>query len=99
MSKKYEGRVKIVECREGEPICCGESSDPDGPFCYFYTIFFKKVFLRLPLPIFEKELLSELNVALPSYVQIVGHSSELLLFCVHSWHLTTCGSFSLFLRG
>jgi len=63
MSKKYEGCVKIVECKEGEPICCDESSYPDGPFCYFYATFFKKVLLRLPLSIFEKELLTELNVA------------------------------------
>jgi len=44
-------------------VCCDESSDPDGPFCFFYTTFFKKVLLRLPLSIFEKELLTELNVA------------------------------------
>jgi len=64
MSKKYEGCVKTVKCREGEPICCDESLDPDGPFCYFYITFFKKVLLRLPLSIFEKELLTKLNVAL-----------------------------------
>jgi len=43
MSKKYEGYVKIVESREGEPICCDESSDPDGSFCCFYATFFNKV--------------------------------------------------------
>ena len=63
MSKKYEGCVKTVECREGKPICCEESSDPDGSFYYFYATFFKKVLLRLPLSIFEKKLLTELNVA------------------------------------
>jgi len=57
------GFVKTVECREGEPVCCDESSDPDGPFCFFYSTFFKKVVLRLPLFIFEKKLLTELNVA------------------------------------
>jgi len=64
MSKKYEGCVKNVECREGEPICCDESLDLDDPFCYFYATFSKKVLLRLPLCIFENELLTELNVAL-----------------------------------
>jgi len=63
MSEKYKECVKTVECREGEPICCDESSDLDGPFCYFYATFFKKVLLRLHLSIFEKELLTELNVA------------------------------------
>jgi len=64
MSKRYEGNVKTVECRKGEPICCDESSYPGGPFCFFYATFFKKVLLRLPLSIFEKKLLTELNVAL-----------------------------------
>ena len=54
----------MVECRENEPICYDESSDPDGPFCFFYATFFKKNLLRLPLSIFEKELLIEINVAL-----------------------------------
>jgi len=63
LSKKHEGFVKTIECKEGEPICCDESSDPDGPFCSFYATFFKKVLLRLPLSIFEKELLTNLNVA------------------------------------
>jgi len=63
MSKKYERFVKTVECKECEPVCCDESSDPDGPFCYSYATFFKKVLFRLLLSIFEKELLTELNVA------------------------------------
>ena len=72
-----------MECREGEPICCDESSDPDGPFCYFCATFFKKVLLRLPLSIFEKQLLTKLNVA---HAKLHPNSSdvELLLFCVHN---------------
>ena len=62
-SKKDENLVKVVICREGEPICCDESSDSDGPFYFFYTTFFTKVLLRLPLSIFEKELLNKLKVA------------------------------------
>ena len=41
--------LKLVPCREYEPVCCDEFSDPDGPFCYFYTTVFKKVLFRLPL--------------------------------------------------
>jgi len=59
MSKRHEGNVKIVE--DG---CCDESLNPGGPFCFFYVTFFIKVLLRLPLSIFEKELLTELNIAL-----------------------------------
>jgi len=64
LSKRHEGFVKTVECRENGHLCCDESSDPDGPFCFFYAMFFKKVLLRFPLSIFENKLLTELNVAL-----------------------------------
>jgi len=53
---KDDDRLKIVSCREDEPICCDESLDPKGPFCFFYTTVFKKVLLRLPLTIFEKKV-------------------------------------------
>ena len=55
--------LKLVPCKEDKPICCDESLDPDGPFCYFYTTIFKKVLLRLPLYNFEKELFTKTNVA------------------------------------
>jgi len=63
MSTRNEGNVKTIECREREPICCDESSDPGGPFCFSYVTFFKKVLLCLPLSIFEKDLLIKFNVA------------------------------------
>jgi len=44
-------------------VCCDESLDLEGPFCFFYAVVFKKVLLCLPLSVFEKELLTELNVA------------------------------------
>jgi len=52
MSKRHESHVKTVKCREGEPICCDESSDIEGQFCFFYATFFEKVLLQLPLFIF-----------------------------------------------
>jgi len=55
--------VKVVSCRVDEPICCDESSDPEGLFCYFYSTIFKKVLLRLPLYHFERALLNEINTA------------------------------------
>jgi len=63
LSKKLEIHVKVVECREGEPIYCNEWSDPEGPFSFSMTLSLKKGRLRLPLSIFEKELLIEINVA------------------------------------
>jgi len=38
-------------------------------FCFFYATFFKKVLIRLPLFILEKELLTELNVA-PAHLHL-----------------------------
>ena len=61
--KAHDRFVRITACREDEPMCCDESSDPKGPFCFFYATVFKKVLLRLSQSIFEKELLTELNVA------------------------------------
>jgi len=55
-------RIYIVLCIEDEPVCYDESSGPGKPFCFFYVTVFKKVLLRLPLTIFEKELLTELTV-------------------------------------
>jgi len=63
MRKTHESHVKTVECREGELICCDDSSDSSGPFCFFYATYFKKVLLHLPLSIFEKEQFIDLNVA------------------------------------
>jgi len=64
LSKMNEHLVKVVVYGESEPICCDESFDPKGPFCFFYTTIFTKIKLHLPLFVFEKELLTELNVAL-----------------------------------
>jgi len=52
--KAHDRFVIILARKEDEPVCCDESSDPEGPFCFFYTIVFKKVLLRLPLSNFEK---------------------------------------------
>ena len=35
LGKKDQNLVKVVACREGEPIYCDESSDSDGPFLFF----------------------------------------------------------------
>jgi len=54
LSKKDENLVKVVTCKEGEPVYCDESTDPYVPFSFFYTTFFTKAMLCLPLSIFEK---------------------------------------------
>ena len=61
--REHDRALKLVPCRKDKLVCCDESSDPDGSFCYFYAILFKKVPLHLPLFNFEKELLTKINVA------------------------------------
>lgn len=43
LCKKDQSLVKVVVCREGEPICSDESFDPNGPF-YFIPM---GIYLRL----------------------------------------------------
>jgi len=52
-----------VACREGEPVCVDEASDPEGPFCFIYLTIFRRLGLRLPLTPFERTLLTEVNIA------------------------------------
>jgi len=63
LGRENDRGLRVVSCREDEPVCCNESSNPNGPFCYFYTTVLKKVLVRLPLYNFEKELLTEINVS------------------------------------
>ena len=42
--KESDRFLRIIPCREDGPVCSDESSDPEGPFCYFYAIIFKKDF-------------------------------------------------------
>jgi len=46
-SKENDRSLRIIPCREDEPVYCDESSDPKGPFSYFYTTVFKRILLRL----------------------------------------------------
>ena len=55
--------MKVEPYRIGEPICSDESSDPEGPFCFIYSMVFKRFTLRLPLTSVERALLTEVNVA------------------------------------
>jgi len=50
--------IRVVPCREDEPVCCDKASNPDGPFCFFYSTVFKKLFILLPLYSFERALLT-----------------------------------------
>jgi len=55
--------MRMVACREGEPVCSDEASDPEGPFCFIYSTLFRRLGFRLPFTTFERTLLTEVNVA------------------------------------
>ena len=54
--KEHDRFVKVLPCREGEPVWISESSDPEDPFFFMYSIIFKRLKLRLPLTAFERAL-------------------------------------------
>ena len=47
----------------GLPICVDDRATNGVPFTFIYSAIFKRLRLRLPFTFFEKELLTELNVA------------------------------------
>jgi len=94
--KEHDKFVKVVPCREDESICCDESSDPEGPCCFIYSIF-KKPILRLPFPSFERALLTEINIA-PA--QLHPNSWAFVrafsILCQHFGHLQSVDVFLYF---
>ena len=60
--KDHDKFVRIMTCREGEPVCADEASDPEGPLCFIYSTIFWRLGLQLPLTPFERTLLTEVNV-------------------------------------
>jgi len=61
--KDHDKFMRIVACREGEPVCADEASNPEGPFCFVYSTTFRRLGLQLPFTPFERTLLTEVNVA------------------------------------
>ena len=45
------------------PVCTDDKGNNGELFCFVYTTLFKKVKLRFPLTRFERELLTELDIA------------------------------------
>jgi len=45
------------------PICVDDRATNGVPFTFIYSAIFKRLRLRLPFTFFEKDLLTELNVA------------------------------------
>jgi len=61
--KEHDSKVTVLPCLPGEPICADDKANNGGLFCFIYATLFKRVKLRLPFTHFERELLTELNIA------------------------------------
>ena len=61
--KEHDSKVAVLPCFPGEPVCADDKGSNGELFCFIYTTVFKKVKLRLPFTRFERELLTELNIA------------------------------------
>lgn len=61
--KEHDDKVIIRPCPPGEPVCTDNDGNDGHPFCFVYATVFKKVKLRFPLTRFERELLTELDIA------------------------------------
>ena len=61
--KRHHDDVAVLPCALGELVCGDERANNGVPFFYFYQVVFKCVGVRLPFSRFEKELLTEINVA------------------------------------
>ena len=61
--KEQDEKMTVLPCPSVLPVCADDKASNDGPFCFVYTTLFKKVKLRVPFTRFERELLTELNIA------------------------------------
>ncbi|KOM48075.1 hypothetical protein LR48_Vigan07g177900 [Vigna angularis] len=58
----YKSCIKLVACRENERVFHGRESVAQD-FFYFYSSLFYYMYIRLPLSVFQMEVLKTLNVA------------------------------------
>ena len=97
--KEHHSKVVVLPCFPGEPVCADDKGSNGELFCFIYTTVFKKVKLRLPFTRFERELLTELNIAPaqlhPNSWAFIRHSKFFVHICCYRPQLT---SFSSYLR-
>ena len=62
-AKGHDDDIVVLPCTLGELVCGDERANDGVPFFYFYQVVFKTVGVRLPFSRFEKEVLTEINVA------------------------------------
>jgi len=62
-SRRHDEDIVVLPYTPSEPICGDERANNGVPFFYFYQTVFKRIRMRLPFSAFERELLTEINVA------------------------------------
>jgi len=62
-SNRHDSHISVCPCTPGEPVCVDDRSSGGKPFFFLYQTVFKRTGLRLPFSGFERELLTEINVA------------------------------------
>jgi len=62
-AKRHDAYISVRPCTPGEPVCVDDSSNNGEAFFFFYQTVFKRIGLHLPFSGFERELVTEINVA------------------------------------
>ena len=62
-ARRHGDDIAVLPCTLGEPVSGDERANEVIPFFYFYQVVFKTIGVHLPFSWFEKELLTEINVA------------------------------------
>jgi len=61
--RECDAYIFVRPCAEGEPVCVDNRANDGEPFLFFYQIVFKRNRQRPPFNSFERQLLTEINVA------------------------------------
>jgi len=61
--RTHDSHISIRHGTPREPVCVDDRSNGGKPFFFFYQMVFKRVGVRLPFTAFERELLTEINIA------------------------------------
>jgi len=59
----HESHISVRHGTPREPVCVDNRSNGGKPFFFLYQTVFKRTGLRLPFTSFERELLTEINIA------------------------------------
>ena len=62
-ARRHDAYISVQPCTPGELVCVDDRSNNGVPFFFFYQMVFKRIGMRLPFYGFERELLTEINVA------------------------------------